>query len=252
MKIVSMKKIKAEQYDVLFDNGTTLTMCEDVILNNNILNKEIDDVLLSKVLEDNEISKIEYESIKYIERKLRSVKEMIVFLNAKTDNEDAIVKIINRLLNLKLLDDRVFACSFAKDKYNISKVGIEKIIKELENHNIDQKFITDAVSFITDDDQLIRIDKIVTRYVTSNKKDPYIKLKNKIYLNLVTKGYPKHLIYEVINTIKIDNEKAVKKQYEKLYKKYASKYSGEELEKVISLGLKKNGFNNEDIKKLGI
>lgn len=250
MKITSTKKIKLEQYEVMFDNGNTVTLYEDVIVNNRLLDKDIDDFLYNQILAENEVSKLEYEAIKHIEKKIRSKKEMIDFLLKKEASSNTIDIIIFKLEELKLIDDKVFANSYAKDKYNISKCGINKIISGLEEHDIDQNLINNAIMFISDDDQLLRIKKIVDRYLLTNKKDSIVKLKNKIYNNLIEKGYPKELIYEVINNVDINTNEIIKKQYDILYKKYSTKYEGDQLVKKIISGLQVRGFSYEDIKKL--
>ena len=77
MKVVSINKIKNEQYEVLFNNDKKLILYEDTIVNNELLNKEIDDKLYNKIIEDNEESKYFYLAVKYIEKKIRSKKEII-------------------------------------------------------------------------------------------------------------------------------------------------------------------------------
>ena len=252
MKITSVKKIKPEQYEVLLSNGSTIILYEDVIVNNSLLNKEIDDGLYNKILKENESSKLEFDAIKYIEKKMRCESELRDYLYTKQTDNELINKIVSKLKDMKLIDDKSFAICYAKDKYNINKYGINKIINGLNEYGIDEDIIENAISFISSSDQLERINKIVERYINANKKDSIIKLKNKLSNHLYDKGYPKELINSVLNSISINNDNTVKKQYDKLYKKYSKKYEGDELNTMISNNLKRLGFSYEDINKLDI
>ena len=200
MKIEKYKKIKEDLYRVLLDNGEIIDIYEDVILANNLLYKsEIDQNLLDKINIENNYQLAYNISVKYIMVRLRSINEIKVYLTKKGYSKDVIDKVIEKLIKNKLLDDEIFTKAYINDKLNFTNVGKYKLISELTTKmKVDNSIVYNVLESYEEvwND---RIDKLINKYLKSNKKYRGNNLKNKLYIYLVNLGYDKDKVISVLN-----------------------------------------------------
>lgn len=202
MKIEKYKKIKEDVYRIFLDTGEVVDVYEDVIVKNNLLfKKEIDQELLNKITIENNYQEAYNQAIKYIAIRLRSIEEVRVYLERKKYSKEIIDKTLRRLSDNKVLDDKVFASAFIKDKLNFTQKGKYKLKAELAKVKVSNEIISECLDEIEDELWLDRIDKIITRYLNTNKKYSNNVLKNKLYIYLVNLGYDKSLVINRINNI---------------------------------------------------
>lgn len=200
MKIVKYKKGSNGKYKLFLEDGTTIDTYEDVILNNNLLyKKEIDNNLYNVIINDNMYEEAYNKSVSYIEVRLRSINEIKVYLKNKKYSEEVINSTINRLLKNNILNDEVFAKAFINDKLNFTTMGPYKIEVELKKHYIDTNIISTYINNIDEDILYEKIDKLITKFMKTNKKHKGFVLKNKIYNNLLNLGYKSSMILEILN-----------------------------------------------------
>lgn len=200
MRIEKYELTKNNSYNVYLSNGEVLTLDEVVITENELLfKKEIDTSLYDKLSKDNDILLLCNMAIKYINVRLRSIKEIKDYLSKKCDNDYYIDNAIERLIKYKYLDDDRFAKSFIKDKLAFTMMGDYKIRKELERLGVDTSIISDNMMDIDNDVIISRIKKIIDKDIRTNKKYSGINLKNKIFNHLITQGYSKDIVISVIN-----------------------------------------------------
>ena len=200
MKIEKYKKIKEDLYRVLLDNGEIIDIYEDVILANNLLYKsEINQELLDKINIENNYQLAYNISVKYIMVRLRSINEIKVYLTKKGYSKDVIDKVIEKLIKNKLLDDEIFTKAYINDKLNFTNVGKYKLINELTTKmKVDNSVVYNVLESYEEvwND---RIDKLINKYLKSNKKYSGNTLKNKLYIYLVNLGYDKDKVISVLN-----------------------------------------------------
>ena len=83
MEIVKFKKIGKSKYKIYFDNEE-ITLYEDVILKYDLLlKKKIDLDLLEEVLESNKYYELYNMALNYVSIKMRSEKEIRVFIKKR-------------------------------------------------------------------------------------------------------------------------------------------------------------------------
>lgn len=200
MKIEKYKKIKEDLYRVLLDNGEIIDIYEDVILANNLLYKsEIDQNLLDKINIENNYQLAYNISVKYIMVRLRSINEIKVYLTKKGYSKDVIDKVIEKLIKNKLLDDEIFTKAYINDKLNFTNVGKYKLISELTTKmKVDNSIVYNVLESYKEvwND---RIEKLINKYLKSNKKYRGNTLKNKLYIYLVNLGYDKDKVISILN-----------------------------------------------------
>lgn len=201
MEIVKYELTKKNIYNVYLSNGEVLELDESVITNNELLlKKRIDNDLYDKLKRDNKICILVNASIKYINVRLRSIKEIKDYLLKKEDDNDLIDEVISRLIKMGYLDDRRFTEAYIKDKLNFTSWGDYKIINELNKLGISSLDIEDNIDLLNDDILNERMRKIIDKDIRTNKKYSGLKLKNKIYNHLLTSGYSKEKVISLINS----------------------------------------------------
>lgn len=201
MEIVKYELMKKNIYNVYLSNGEVLELDESVITNNELLlKKRIDNDLYDKLKRDNKICILVNASIKYINVRLRSIKEIKNYLLKKEDDNDLIDEVISRLIKMGYLDDRRFTEAYIKDKLNFTSWGDYKIINELNKLGISSLDIGNNIDLLNDDILNERMRKIIDKDIKTNKKYSGLKLKNKIYNHLLTSGYSKEKVISLINS----------------------------------------------------
>lgn len=247
MKILKYKKISRGRYKLTTDTSE-LVLYEDVILKNNLLyNKDITLEILEKIINEN----IYYEaydlSLSFIEKKLRTKKEVINYLEDKGFNKRVIDETIKKLESVNLLNVRAYVEAYVNDKVNLCNSGPYKIKKELVNLGIDEEEINEYLNTISEDIWLSKLDKIVDKKMVSLKNKSLFMIKNKLNMDLAIMGYDKDMINEVLSKLTKNDGEAMKKEMEKAYNKYSKKYEGDALKWQIKNHLYRKGYIVSDI-----
>ena len=200
MKIEKYELTKKNIYNVYLSNGEVLELNGKVITDNELLiKKDIDNELYDKLKRDNTICMLMDTSVKYIDRRLRSINELRDYLKNKEEDTIIIEEVIDKLIDYKYLDDDRFTKAFIKDKLNFTNWGDYKIKNELKRLGVNEEIIYNNMTSIGDNIYYERINKIIDKDISINKKYSGIKLKNKIYNHLLTLGYSKEKVISIIN-----------------------------------------------------
>lgn len=200
MKIEKYELTKKNSYNIYLSNGEVITLNERVITKNELLlRKEINSELYDKLKYENNIYDAIDKAIKYISVRLRSTKEIKDYLIKKGYSLDVVEAAIKELLNNKYLNDDIFTKAYIKDKLTFTSKGDYKIKMELVQLGIDNNIIESNIAMIDEDILINRIKKSIEKDIKTNKKYKGIVLKNKIYNHLITQGYSKEKVLNVIN-----------------------------------------------------
>lgn len=242
MKIEKYKKMSRGRYKVFFSDNLNIIFYEDIILKHNLLlKKEISEDELDKiVLDNNEYSAYDM-ALEYISRKLRCEKEIREYLNKKNIDNKSIEDVIKRLKNNNLLDEITYIKAFTYDKFNLNNYGPNKIKKELNNLGFDSSLINDNV-LIDQNEINDKLEKLIDKKIRTMKNYSGNILKNKIMYYFYEQGYSKEDITNILNNKDLNSKDSYDREYEKLYRKYSKKYSGDELERFIKNKLYQKGF----------
>ncbi len=240
MKINKYKKLKSNKYEVTLENNDTIILYEDVILKEELLlKKEIVD--LDRITEINNEYEVYEVALRYLNHHVLSIKGMKEYLLKKKYDLQIVDKTVDKLKCKGYLNDEYYAKCYISDHVNLSNDGPYKIIKHLEDNDINSSIYAEYLSKYkhTWKD---RIEKHINKNLKINKKSPYF-FKSKMLMNLINLGYEKEMINEVLSNIKIDNLDELKSiEKEKIRKKLSRKYTGDELERKIKEKLYQKGF----------
>lgn len=247
MKINKIVKLKDNKYKI-YINGESIITYDNVILDNDILYKQnIDNKLYEKILLDTNFFNIYNKVVKHILKKRRSEKEINLYLKKYELEENKVNRIINKLKELKLIDDIEFCRAYINDKLYLSKCGFRKIKNDLLEHNIPLNIIEEQLNNIDTNILDNRLEKLVLKKINSNKKYSSYSLKQKILNEMINLGYDKNKILEIVERNIKNDTNILNKEFEKNYIKLQKKYSGIELKNRIKQKLLQKSFDMEEI-----
>ena len=240
MQISKYKKLKNNIYEVTLENDEKIKLYEDVILKEELLlTKEITD--LKRITEINNKYEVYDVALKYLNHHVMSIKGMKEYLSKKKYNEKDINETIDKLIKNGYLNDSYYAKCYINDHINLSNDGPYKMIKHLEELDINSSIYAEYLSKYNDIWK-DRINKYSNKNLKVNKKSTYY-FKSKMLMNLINLGYEKEMINDCLNKVSIDNLDELKeKEKEKIRRKLERKYTGDELERKIKEKLFQKGF----------
>ena len=190
-------------------------------------------------------------ALQIVSKKHLSEKEMLEILLKKEDNYVAAKKVITKLKENDLLDDKAFMQDLiAWD--NERNFGQNKIIKHLKDKGIPEALIN-KVNFPQSLEKkkakalLDKLDRKYSLYAYESKK-------KHVYQALVSQGYNHDIARDVTNDLKRGNDKVerslLNKDYEKIKNRYEKKYEGYQLKQKIYAALINKGYKYQEIKKV--
>lgn len=245
MKILKYQKLKDNRYEVILDDGDKVTLYDDIIIRYNLLiKKEVSKNELTLILEENDKLVYYFLAIKYLGKKLRSEKEIIEYLKKKEASDELIKLTVNHLKENHLLDDEQFVKAYINDQLSFTLKGPYKIQKELINLGINEELITQYLDY---DNEIFKkhLESFINKKVKANHRLSKNNLLKKLRVDIYNMGYDVGNI-DMIN-IDINDSAIIKKEYDKLLKKYQNK---ENRDYLIKNALYKKGYNLEDINNI--
>ena len=235
MKVIKYKKLAGGRYKVYLEDNHELLLYEDVILKYNLLiRKDIDEKLIIEMDKYNQEIDVYYVALNSIKNRFRSIYELRGILLKKEYPSDLVNLAIDKLISQGYLNDRSYCKSFINNQMITTNNGPFKIIRELNEKKVDSDIISEEIEVFSKEEQIPRIKKLIDKGIKSNHNKGGVVLKQKIYNDLKNLGYDISLINSIIGEYEFGNDKDIaKKEYDKLYKKYSRKYSGDELKYKI-------------------
>lgn len=235
MKVIKYKKLANSRYKVYLEDNHELLLYEDVILKYNLLiRKDIDEKLIIEMDKYNQECDVYYVALNSIKNRFRSTYELKGILLKKEYPIDLVDRAIDKLTKQGYLNDRSYCKSFINNQMITTNNGPFKIIRELNEKKVDSNIIDEEIEVFSEEEQIPRIKKLIEKGIKTNHSRGGVVLKQKIYNDLKNLGYDISLINSVISSYEFESNKDIaKKEYDKLYKKYSRKYTGDELKYKI-------------------
>ncbi len=248
MRLLSYKKMRNGTYRVLFDEGTSMDLYEDVILQYDLLlHKEVTDTDLLKIKKDNEMYDTYFVALKALKMRLRSKKELMIYLEKKEYPKDCIENALQKLEQQGYLDDLNYASAYVHEQMITTSKGPLRIRLDLLQKQISEDAVKEALKDYSEEMELEKIDKIINRMKKQNRNRGGFVLKKKITNFLLQQGFSSSLVHQEVNAESFEmDENLAKREYEKLYRSLSSKYSGYELERRIQAKMYQKGLSYKE------
>ena len=154
---------------------------------------------------------------------------------------------IQKLEEQKYLDDLRYADSYVNNQMLTTSWGPLKIKNMLLQKGVEEDLVNQALLAYTEELEREKLEKKVTKMITSNRTKSPTFLKQKIKQTALSEGYHFNILQEVLENVSFQDDKALReREYNKLKRRLERKYSGEELERQIKMKLYQKGFTNQN------
>ena len=250
MQINKIVKMKNNKYKIYFDDDIIITY-DNVILDNDLLyKKNIDNEIYKKIVCDTNYYDIYNKVVKYILKRRRSEREVLLYLNKFETNENDKGKIIDKLKEINLINDDEYCRAYINDKLYLSKDGINKIKSNLLKENISISTIESELNNVDKDIFDERLEKLIIKKIKSNNKYSNSYLKQKILNDMVNLGYDKNKVLSIIECNIMNDNNVLNKEFNRVYDKLKVKYKDNELNNKVKQKLIQKGFKIDSINNL--
>lgn len=251
MNILKFKKTTKGRYKLFLDNDKTITLYEDVIVNNNLLvKKEIDEDEFEELEKQNNEMHVYMMALNYISIRMRSIREIREYLLKKDISVRLVTITVEKLTRNGYLNDFNFAKAYIHDQLLITPKGPYKIRLELERYGVNKDIIDEVFEDIDENMLKEKLSNLMEKEVRI-KKGSSKSVKTKIINHFHNLGYSRNMILNELSNYKLKSDPVkLEKDYEKIYNKYKDSHSNSDLLYLISNKLHAKGYTKDDIKKV--
>ncbi len=159
--------------------------------------REVDRADLDRIAREEQ----KYEALQYafllLSYKARTVSELKQRLTRKGFSPDIISHALQRLAELKMIDDAGFARRFAEDRINVGHKGKWRVRGELLKRGVAKEHIEDALATAPDEKTAAR--EVAEKYLSRNRRLEPDVLKRRLYAFLARRGFSPDTIRHVID-----------------------------------------------------
>jgi regulatory protein len=159
--------------------------------------REVDRAELDRIAHEEQLHAARQYAFLLLSYKARTTSELTQRLTRKGFSPDIVYHTLQRLAELKMVDDAGFARRFAEDRIAIGHKGKWRVRGELLKRGIDRKQIDAAMEQAPDETAAAR--EVAEKYLSRNKRLEPVVLKRRLYALLARRGFSLDTIRRVMN-----------------------------------------------------
>lgn len=250
-KITTQRRSK-HRYNIFLDDGKSekygFSVDEDVLIDFNLRKgMELNEAMVLKLVNQDSFHKSYAKVINYLGFRMRTKKEIRDYLIKDEVDEEHIKKIMDKLIERKLVNDGEFAELFVNTRMKSSAKGPTLVKQELMRKGVSSQIANEAVENIDYNTQYEKATKVAEKRLRRNTKDSFRKQMDQLRAALMRNGFTGDVIKAVIDNID-EEEKDVDEEWEGLvhhgerFLRRHQKLSGYELRSKVKQGLYGQGF----------
>lgn len=229
-----------EEYSFAVDEGTLIKFG---LQKGNILEQhEIDDI----VYED-EIAKAFNKALGFLSFQMRSEHEVRQKLLQAEYGAAVVEEAVRKLERLGFLNDESYSKALVETRKRTAKKGPAAIRQDLTKKGIDKQLQEQVLGEFSHDEQLELASELAAKQMRSSNGKTPMQVKQKTQDLLLRKGYSYAVVKEVLAQLtfeQADDEwgELVERQGDKIWRKYAAKFTGHERNNKVKQSLYQKGF----------
>jgi regulatory protein len=159
--------------------------------------REVDRADLDRIALEEQLHEARQYAFLLLSYKARTASELKQRLARKGFSPEIVSSTLQRLAELKMVDDAGFARRFAEDRISIGHKGKWRVRGELLKRGIDRKQIDEAIAEAPDETAAAK--EVAQKYVSRNRRlEPDI-LKRRLYAFLARRGFSPDTIRRATN-----------------------------------------------------
>ncbi len=190
-----VRKGKSEQYKTYIDGEYVCLLEAEIIVTQKIkIGSEFDEHTFQNIREQSEKITCKSDALKFVSKCLKTRKQVYDHLKQKGFLETSIQNAIELLQNYGYINDKYYAESYIKTRTQNGKLYIKNALK---SKGISDSIISSVLeNFEVDSEEIV---KIAQKFVKNKPKD--IKLKQKLYRHLLSKGFEYGEASKAVDTV---------------------------------------------------
>ncbi|AMB99568.1 hypothetical protein AWM75_05955 [Aerococcus urinaehominis] len=257
--MIQVQKKNKERYNIYLNQTYAFAVSESVLVRFALhKGQELDREMVKNIKAAERESWAFQLATRYLAHRLRSEKEVRDKLASQEILAEDIDRTIDKLKEMKLVDDLVYGQSYVRTSKRLQKKGPGQISRYLKEKGLDQETINQSLQEYSQKDQVSNLEEIAKKYFDQQSRRHAIKTaRQKTQAYLYSKGYASDLIRSVLADLisELDQEdqkqedELLIKSFAKYYRRYHKLNPRERLYKVKSL-LYQKGFASEAINRL--
>ena len=237
------KQSKRYEIDIKVDGKTfSFKISEDLLIEMMFFStKPLKESEYKNFLNKLPLDSLVFEGERYIDKKIRSEKEIREHLYSLSTSQSLVDEAIKRLKKKNLIDDVSYKAAYLEYAIYSRRDGRIKIANDLISLGLNQYFEY-PIDALKDN-----INALSIKYAQKNHDVPYKTLINKMKIHLLGKGYTETEIDKYMNVQSVpkgNDDELIKKDYRKLKEKYK-----DNVEK-IKISLQRKGYSLNTIEKM--
>ena len=249
-KTIVKLKVNKKNVVITFSNKSKLSLVPEVMGNFYLYEgKTLDNKAIKELVTFNASASLMKYAISLLKKNHYSEWKMREKLYAREDaNKPAVDQVIKVLKSHDLINDKMLILDTI-EYGNERNIGKNKIIADLANKGVFSENLS-SISFPYNTEKkkaLNNLPKLEKKYA----KYSYEQKKQHIYRSLLSLGFDNDVALEALNHLSKPVEKdeldKLKKDFDKTYLRYKSKYEGYELKNKVVVFLKSKGYKTKDI-----
>nr|SFZ87465.1 regulatory protein RecX [Loigolactobacillus rennini] len=249
--MATITKISAQKrkgrYNIFLDEQYAFPVSESVLIQFRLAKGlEIDAQLQAKITAAEAKAQSYQLALNYLAHQLRSEMEVRRYLKQHDVTYPVRQQVIERLHQLKLVDDANYAASYVRTMKRTSDKGPIVIQKKLQEKGIAPELILNALDLYSDGALLANGLKAAQKLAHRYRRLSFRQQQQKIRLGLRQKGYPQDLVSQLLDRLDLQKDDATEwqalvQQGRKAWRKNA-RYSDKQRRQKTKQQLYRKGF----------
>lgn len=205
MLITEISEYKGETMCVVFDGGSRIYINRKILAEYNLKEgMNVPEDAVTEITEANDFRRARERALYLLDNRDYSFKELYEKLE-RNYSEEICLKVCKNLAGMRLIDDRRYGESLARQLFEVKRAGMFKAKQELKRHGLSDSIIEEVTEPYSDEvDAFARLEELVERkyerYLTDEKGVK--KVKNA----LLRQGYGFSEINAVLDLYDLDFE----------------------------------------------
>jgi len=200
MIITSIEKQKKKgRYNIFLDGEFSFGAYEDTVFQYRLRkNDELTQEKINEMIDFDEFNYGKKYAYNLLARSPKSEKEIRTKLKLKKISDINIARVIDKLTELKVLNDKDFAKIFIESKLRTNPSGKIVIKNKLREKGISKEIIEESLEKYYDDtEEESKAEKELVKFMKKKRSDDEYTKKRKCFQHLFSKGFN----YELINDL---------------------------------------------------
>lgn len=252
---IGRQKNNPERYNIYLNEEYAFPVDEGTLIKFGLTKgKVLEQFEIDEITYEDEIAKAFNKALNFLAFQMRSEHEVKTKLLQAGHGEAVVQEAIHKLTGLGFLNDETYTKALFETKKRTAKKGPAAIRQDLMKKGIDKGLQEQVLGTFGHAEQVeLALEHAAKQVRAGDQKTP-TQIKQKIQNVLMRKGYSFTVVKDVLEKIELERaeddwQQIVEQQGDKIWRKYASKFTGSELRNKIKQALYQKGFPVEVINR---